>query len=202
MFPGAEVVLAYGSAGRTMKSNGKGKLPVPTTGVWKSACRTFGSRCKLQDENRSTMVDWNTGFVKHAPYRCRRSPYTYTLGKLGFTTSKYMPFAPDCEKKFVKAYWDKRLAKNRLIRGGSPEGDRIDRINPETEETTYKQRFPEVRGLRFLQETRTYLSRDRSAAGCISRLAAYSLMHGTSKKPAPFCRGYSLSKMQTSSSTQ
>jgi hypothetical protein len=47
-------------------------------------------------------------------------------------------------------------------------------------------RYPEVRGLRFVPETRMYLDRDKSSALAIGRLRCMELLGRA--RPAPFCR--------------
>ena len=64
LFPNVEILLAYGSAGLTMKPTGKNEVAVPTTGSYKAAVRIFGKRCFVQDEFRSTVVNFGTGEKK------------------------------------------------------------------------------------------------------------------------------------------
>jgi hypothetical protein len=108
-----------------------------------------------------------------------------------------MPYVKTDDKVQVDQIWAKTLARNKKGRGGQvDEGQqRTDETRQEDEETTkkkekkYQDRYPEIRGLRYLPSTCTYFGRDPSAAGCIARLAAYRFKYGAKKKPAPFCRG-------------
>ena len=196
IFPGAAVMLAYGSAGLTMKSSGVGRVAVPTTSAYKAATRIFGSRCCVQDEWGTTKYDYATGEVKHAVYRVPEGADSWKLSGFGHTDKKSMPNTTVEDARVVKAYWKETIERNRLRRGGL-EGQRLDETGGREEEKEkekerkkkYESRYPEIRGLRYLPSTRTYFGRDSSSAGCIARLAAYRLMFGTKRKPAPFCRG-------------
>ena len=140
------------------------------------------------------MVDFGTGERKHAVYRIPGgSEEPRKLVGIGDTNSKKMPYVRKEDEIAVSKHWDELFEKNKKRRGGSQ--GRVDETKLATPlektdaEKKVRSRYPEVRGLRYLPSSRTYLARDPSAAGCIARLATYRLLFGTRRKPAPFCRG-------------
>ena len=203
LFPDAEVLLAYGSAGVKMKSNGKGELSVPTTGSYKAAVRRFKDRLKVEDESYSTKVDFTSGQVKHAVYR---APVIGEDGnvqswKMAFTTEKCPPVPTPEHRAAVEEFLKQRTEARRLKRtigaGSTRKSDRVDDEEGRPVQLDRLQasppralRYPEIRGLRSLQGERTvFVNRDKSAACAISsRLHAMKLEAGRNVRPAPFCR--------------
>jgi len=168
-----KIMLAYGSAGLSMKSSGKSQVLVPTTGAYKAACRVFKERCIVQDEWGSTKYDWGTGEQKQAVYRTVSKGDSVKNGHLkGYghieSDRQKMPRAPMDVQDIVQAYWQKAIQRNKVRRGGL---DVLNEKNNEKKDKDYEKRYPEVRGLRYLQSKRIYLGRDVAAAGCIARLA-------------------------------
>ena len=188
-----DVVFAYGSAGLKMKPSGKGEVSVPTTGAYKAAKRIFKGRCVVQDEFRSTVMDWETAERKEAVYRMPSGPGdgNSTLLALGTTGAKQMPKVSEEHKVQVEAFYTARLEANRDRRRGliPPGVGRLDERRRRKKNDSYRSRYPEVRGLRYKPSMRKYCGRDYDSAKCIARLAAYKLIFGTKQKPAPFCRG-------------
>ena len=168
----------------TMGKAGKNQVAVPSTEAYAAAVRVFKSRCVVQDEWGTTKFDFSTGETKNAVYRMPGK-------ELGHTAAKQMPYVKREHLEAVDAIWTRTIERSRKRRGR--EVWKMDEAVPgddgtAKEEKNYRQRYPEIRGLRYLPSTRTYFGRDPSAAGCIARLAAYRLKYGTKKKPAPFCR--------------
>lgn len=91
--------VAYGSAGPTMKTHGRGEVAVPTTGMYDACRRVFGlGRTCLVDEFNTTKTCWSCGHVKQKTYK------TFTgleeTETLCHTSAVYMPkvLAIDVEK--------------------------------------------------------------------------------------------------------
>lgn len=183
-FPKANVQIAYGSAFQTMKPTGKGEVAVPVHATYKSCCRVFGlGRVVPTDEYGSTKYDWDTGCQKLAVYRKvvgRRNGEQLLVdaSDLGTTGNMAMPNAtnPD-DIQAVRMYMQAQKARVRRSTNGHVVNE------PNLSNAT---RYPEVRGLRFLTETRTYLNRDLHAARTIGRLRTAELMGRA--RPTPFCR--------------
>ena len=176
--------LAYGSADPTMKSNGRSELSVPTTGVYQSALRIFkgpNSRVSLTNEAYSTKVDWESGEDSCKVYLGINDEGR--VGKLMHAKGRYTPVVPDIHKSVVQEHYDlhKRLSKQR--RGGCVFEDGCSQDITNRSKTL---RYPEVRGLRFIQKSRTFTNRDANAALTIARLHALEVTRGV--RPAVFSR--------------
>ena len=182
MFPGVTILLAYGSAVTTMKKNGKNTMAVPTTGAYKAAVRIFGDRCSIQDEYGSTKTAFD-GETKEAVYR------TTLKGGVNHVVGKTMPSVSQEDRSTVDALWDDILERNKKRRGASivTASSTVDEVEKKKKKD-YRQRYPEVRGLRYLPSKRIYVGRDYEAAQTIARLSAYRQLKGVGKVPAPFCR--------------
>lgn len=169
---GKQVEIAYGEAGLTMNPTGRGEVAVPTGGTYKAAIRAFGeAKVKPTDESHSTKNSWETGAVKGRVYM--RADRT-----LGHTNEDKTPVVPENEKAAVMQLINDIAEKRRSTRGGGsrepfkPRGGQL--------------RYPEVRGLRFCNETRKYVDRDLTAAMTIARLRVMEIL-GLGR-PAPFAR--------------
>jgi len=172
---GKQVEIAYGEAGLTMNPTGKGEVAVPTGGTYKAAIREFGKdKVKPTDESCSTKTSWETGAVKGRVYM--RADRT-----LSHTNEDKTPVVPENEKAAVMQLINDIAEKRRSTRGGGVSGSH-EPFKPRGGQL----RYPEVRGLRFCNETRKYVDRDLTAAMTIARLRVMEIL-GLGR-PAPFVR--------------
>ena len=183
IFPNTTILLAYGSAVSSMKKTGKNVMATPTTAAYKSAKRIFGDRCHLQDEYGSTKYDFETGDTKEAVYR------TSTKGNVEHVTGKTMPSASVDKYDLLNKLWKDISDRKKKRHGGRTKvAPPVEKEEPSKETQGYRQRYPEVRGLRYLPSKRIYVGRDFAAAKTIARLSAYRQIKGVAKIPAPFCK--------------
>jgi hypothetical protein len=169
-FPEADVTIAYGSSGPTMKPTGKGECAVPTTGTYIACKRIFSDRTQLVDEYGSTSRTWTTGLPNEAVYRVPGT--TRREDRLGSMPNKAPPpRVPEPQKNQVlryayesqwKQYKSYKFDPNAILR------------------------FPMVRGLRFCPESRMYFNRDLKSAQTIGRL--YVMERLGQGRPTPFHR--------------
>ena len=219
LFKDANIHLAYGSAGLKMKPTGKGEVAVPTTGTYKAALRVFKDKLSVTNEDRSTMVEWESGKKKEIAFRIvahevvkekvvgknfeavrERNVTTYTLGH----TVKNVPFVKDVHMAAVADFVAKKKAAGVARRRCTVAVDKEeeDELEEELEEELVEQhnatpkrgngraRYPEIRGLRFSPERRIYLDRDREAAVTIARLRTVEMLGRL--RPAPFHMSFKL----------
>lgn len=171
---GKQVEIAYGEAGLTMSPTGKGEVAVPTGGTYKAAIREFGKeRVKPTDESYSTKTSWESGAVKGLVYM--RADRT-----LGHTDEDRPPVVPENERSAVTQLIHDITEKRRSTRGG------VSGARGPFKPRDGQLRYPEVRGLRFCNETRKYVDRDLTAAMTIARLRVMEIL-GLGR-PAPFAR--------------
>jgi hypothetical protein len=215
-FPGAQVSVGYGHCVQSMKSSGKGELSVPTSQAFKACKRVFGpSRVKATDEWGTTVMDFESGGRKEAVYRVvserpdgvarRRGEHARYRFTLGHTACKTMPLASEADRDAVqdhKRWMAERSKRRRSIAGSAVDRDTVfdgglasrerteNGTEREKEEKSVeaKPRYSEVRGLRFCQERRMYLSRDAASAEAIAKLRTIELQGKA--RPAPFHRSY------------
>ncbi len=189
LFPTARVEVGYGSAVQSMKPTGKSECAVPTTGVFRACQRIFGKQAvAVVDEHNSTKKEWETGAVKEKVFAVFERDSAGGIQRiLRHTTAKYMPLAADAAA--LEVLEEQRLRMKAAAarrRGGRWVGLSADNVGPAAA-GAWMGRYPEVRGLRFSQERRKFLDRDREAARTIGRLRTLEL-RGL-PRPAPFCRG-------------
>ena len=212
LFKGANIHLAYGSAGRKMKPTGKGEVAVPTTGTYKAALRVFKDKLSITDEDRSTMVEWESGKKKEIAYRIvaqdvvkekmvgegfeavrERNVTTYRLGH----AVKSVPFVEEGHAAATATFVAKKKAADVARRRCAVAVDKEESAEQlvELRYATPKRdngraRYPEIRGLRFSPERRIYLDRDREAAITIARLRTVEMLGKL--RPAPFHMSFKL----------
>ena len=214
LFKDANIHLAYGSAGLKMKPTGKGEVAVPTTGTYKAALRVFKDKLSVTNEDRSTMVEWESGKKKEIAFRIvahevvkekvvgknfeavrERNVTTYKLGH----TVKNVPFVKDVHMAAVADFVAKKKAADVARRSCTVAIDKEESAQQAVEQlyTTPKRdngraRYPEIRGLRFSPERRIYLDRDREAAVTIARLRTVEMLGRL--RPAPFHMSFKLAQ--------
>ena len=212
LFKDANIHLAYGSAGLKMKPTGKGEVAVPTTGTYKAALRIFRDKLSVTDEDRSTMVEWESGKKKEIAYRIvahevvketivgknyeavrERNVTTYKLGH----AIKDAPLVEDGHMAAVADFVAKKKAADVARRSCTVTIDKEESVKQSVEQryATPKRdngrvRYPEIRGLRFSPERRIYLDRDREAAVTIARLRTVEMLGRL--RPAPFHMSFKL----------
>jgi hypothetical protein len=169
--PGYSLQMAFGSAGITMPSTGKGEVSVPTTGSFKACKRTF-KETSVTWEWGSTCMSWG-GDRREIVYA---APVEDTQGdvvmKLRHTSSNKPPIMTEPDIELMKRYIEK-----------SPQ--KVQEKLEEHMQREKKPRFPHVRGLRFCTEIRNYLDRDLAAACTIGRLRLMEILK--QGRPQPFC---------------
>jgi len=162
LFPKSQISIAYGSAGLTMKSGGKGEVSVPTTDSYKACkrvCKSQCSDCSVGSEINTTKSKWETGLEKERVYKIISFDEQGQLQeKLCHTESYWMPKVKPEHEEAVQAWVVRKKQKMSNTTG--------ENITPPSQQRTY----PEVRGLRFCSETRMYYNRDEDAAIAIGRL--------------------------------
>ena len=175
LHPGVGLRVAYGSAGPTMKPGGRGEQSVPTTGTYASCKRIFDT--VLTDEFRSTCADWASGKRNELVFE---TPDGIGGRYLDHTLGKHSPCVPLTHKDWGEvAKW----------RADGAHKQRPFQARP-THLRSVALRYPEVRGLRFDNESGKYHDRDRSAALSIARLQC---LHELGRpRPQPFSRSYRL----------
>lgn len=186
-YPDQEIYIAYGSAYKSMKANGKGEVSAPVGQMFSACKRVFKDHVEVTSEIRSTMVSWKYGTKKEIVYK------KIVNGKDTFHHSieKKSPIIKDLNDiKIVKALTDRARIQGKHRKGGTSEewiakgiGDPE---NPKIKKETVI-RWPEIRGLRFNHEDGMYLDRDREAALTIARLCCMEKLG--LPRPYPFdCR--------------
>jgi hypothetical protein len=198
LFPGAKVLLAYGSAGSTMKPSGKSEVAVPTSTTFKAAQRIFKDRLHVTSEILTTKMDWRSGTQKAAVYRIPAHPHDDKLTALATTLEKIMPKVLPEHEAAVQGFFEERKQRARAARraivggdgdGGDDEDGRPaqpDRFEPFQKRGRHKAlRYPEVHGLRFVHESGIHQNRDLCSSQTISRLCVLEISKG--QRPSVFC---------------
>jgi hypothetical protein len=174
MFPGVPVEIAYGQAYVSMKSSGHGELAVPTTGAFKSCVLAFSGgndRVSVVDERYTSQMHWDTGRRFERVYMCS--------GKNDLLHLPYEANAVVPQERITRVL---RLNK-KLVMERAAMRRRRRPVGPTQPAAVTK--YPEVRGLRFVTETRKYLSRDVTSAIAIARLRVLEL--SGLERPEVYC---------------
>lgn len=220
LFPGAAIVVGYGSAVQTMRSSGRGEMAVPVSSAFKACQRVFEpSNVRVTNEHRSTAVSWEGACRKEAVYRIvapnpasARADAGLTVPeyvlRCSHTRAKYMPLAPSAHTCLVERYVAAlKAARARSRKAGTRVGVASVGVDGEEEGEEEEespmlgdeaaeggpaasQRYPETRGLRFCPERRLYLDRDREAARTIARLCRTEMLG--LPRPAVFSKSFKL----------
>jgi hypothetical protein len=166
-FPDVKVSVAYGQALMSMKSSGRGELAVPTTGAYRACSRIFEGRVTLVDECMTSQMHWETATRFDKVYMRRDKNDLFHLPYA--QSSRVSQDSPDQEpvRKLTAA-----LFRERCRRRGR---QRCSEVDDQADLSSDGIRYPEVRGLRFVPETRKYLDRDVAAAMSIARLQVLHL---------------------------
>jgi hypothetical protein len=183
-FPKAAVTVAYGASGVNMKSTGKGEVAVPTNTNYKlcyKAMKDRGYQVKVQDEFRSTMIDWETGRKSERVY-VKSVDSKNHVKTLGCTSNNTTPYVSEDDIEMIRSYNNYLKIKGKRRRGGTSSVDYND--------DNKRLRYPEVRGLRFCQETGKFYDRDLKASLTIGRLCVCKLLG--MEIPYPFNRRHKL----------
>lgn len=171
LFPDADIEVAYGHAFKTMAPSGHYELSVPTAATFRSCERIFrGSPVSVTDESNTSRVNFETGAAMHNVYM-RRDKNDL------FASAAPVPVAPgnaDAVRALLLRLRDEGCRRRRC---------RLPVPVP-ANSAAPRMRHPEVRGLRFVPETRMLLDRDVCAAQSIARLRVLELVEGG--RPAAF----------------
>lgn len=187
--------IAYGSAGPRMKATGRGELAVPTTGAYKSCKRVFNEpgnqRVELESEVCSTCTCACCG---------SRKEKVFARGDGKLLHAESAPVVAPEHVEMVNALRERLAEKGRRRRGGDMEkmtgvgvgasGDGEDDSGQtgslsggvgvsgqEKKRAKWlRERYPEIRGLRFCPKCRSYRDRDVSAARAIGLLCVLRLL--------------------------
>ena len=157
------IEIAYGSAGLTMPSSGRGEVAVPTTEAFRAA--------KRHCEKVSVVSEINTTKVYWATKRNFEKVYKRTVdGKehLFHTPDKRAPFAVAEDVEAVKQARLQLKEKAKRRRGGTTGV-------PERVEREEGVRYIDVRGLQFSPEKRMFFGRDEASAWAIAGLRCLEL---------------------------
>ena len=184
-YPDQEIYIAYGSAYKSMKANGKGEVSAPVGPMFAACKRVFKDHVEVTSEKRSTMASWKYGTKKEIVYK------KIVNGKDTFhhSTEKKPPIIKDPNDiQIIKALIDRSRIQGKHRKGGTSKEWIAKGIgDPENPKIKKSIRWPEIRGLRFTHEDGMYLDRDREAALTIARLCCMEKLG--LPRPYPFdCR--------------
>ena len=184
-YPDQEIYIAYGSAYKSMKANGKGEISAPVGPMFAACKRVFKDHVEVTSEKRSTMASWKYGTKKEIVYK------KIVNGKDTFhhSTEKKPPIIKDPNDiQIIKALIDRSRIQGKHRKGGTSKEWIAKGIgDPENSKIKKSIRWPEIRGLRFTHEDGMYLDRDREAALTIARLCCMEKLG--LPRPYPFdCR--------------
>jgi hypothetical protein len=199
-FPDKKLCIAYGSAYRSMKANGKGEISAPVGPMFSSCKRIFKDKVVVVDEFRSTMISWKYGTKKQIVYKTFKNG-SETLHHSAFAKS---PLAKLEDIESITNYNDRKQIQNKHRRGGTSHVNDIAKgIGGDVKKDKSKKlRYPEVRGLRFSPEDGMSaqpkrqrlalrdLDRDREAALTIARLCCLDILG--LPRPYPFDRRHKI----------
>jgi hypothetical protein len=128
------------------------------------------------------VVDWATGGRKELVYKV---PALLASGKLwerlAHSSGKRPPVVQEADGPAVAAYLQRKRAQDKKRRGTMTSPAAADVVGggqpplPPPQGAAALARYPEVRGLRFVPETRMYLDRGKSSALAIGRLRCMEL---------------------------
>jgi hypothetical protein len=179
-----EIQIAYGSAYKSMKTNGRGEITVPTTAVFSSCKREFGPQNVTPEwEHKSTKVSFDTKKAKEAAYKMISIVDGKFKETLCHTPSKYMPYVHDENIEAMQKYKEERSLRAKRRRGGTIPWKKENHNFTQSENE--RMRYIECRGLRFCPETRMYYDRDASAARAIAGLRCIAIQGRA--RPIAFC---------------
>ena len=174
------IEVAYGAAGATMRSSGKGEMAVPTKGTYGACVRAFTKErngdnntknvVSLENEDFTSKMSWYTGKAYERVYKKYDS-----AGKefLFHTTAKSSPLVGKNED--VDAVLKKiaeMKAKAKIRKGGV---GALAPLAPTETTNARKTHHISVRGLLFCPEKRMYFDRDQSSARAIAGLRCIKL---------------------------
>jgi hypothetical protein len=194
--PTLKTRVAYGSAITAMKATGPGEAAVPTGAMFASCKRIFKDNVSVTDEFRTTMVAWETGTRKEMVYKVPRlalnesGQIVFNCDRLHHTSLKTPPEVSDADELAVQVYNSLKKAQDKHRKGGFAPAFVPEVKKDKLTGQKIKERYPEVRGLRFLPESGMFVDRDRSAALTIARLLCMELK-GLGR-PLPFHRSFAL----------
>ena len=170
---GQRIDVAYGAAGMSFASTGRGEVAVPTKGTFRACQVEFGKpNVVLEPEHNTSKKSWETQKPYEIVFKRPRG------GKevLDHTSSRRTPFVTEADAAEVTASVQRARSKAQRRRGGTgivrpPKGVRSGR-----EKDKKKARYMECRGLRFCPERRMYFDRDEASARAIAGLRCLELM--------------------------
>jgi hypothetical protein len=88
LYPDKELCVAYGSAFRSMKANGKGEISAPVGPMYAACKRVFKDKVVVVDEFRSIMMSWKHGTKKEFVYKMMRIENTLERAEDGSNYKK------------------------------------------------------------------------------------------------------------------
>lgn len=198
LFPGCDQEIAYGHAHKSMKAGGRMELSVPVSKTYQSCVRAFRKRDPDGDgpdlsscvvnEMWTTAVDFETG-TRSSKVFMKGSKVQFVIG-VGPKGERSPPVTEDDTGRvqLLCARLKKERAKRRGCRRPGSSGwvgDGVGEDDAGAHQNTV--RYPVVRGLRFVSETRKFLDRDLSAARTIARLRVLELTRFV--RPAVYTHG-------------
>ena len=176
--PDVNVLVAYGSAFNGMKCTGHGEVAAPVSATYKSCKRILNT--VVENEDFTTKMVWESGKESRKVYKTFEEKTT-KYGKINIKEKFH-----NCDAKHQSPALDYtnanyEMVKNYMNRKKKPP-DRV--FGPE--KMPKPLHYPEIRGLRFCQESRTYVDRDRKSSLAIARLAVMRMT--TFTRPQTFSR--------------
>lgn len=176
-FPGVPLEVAYGQAYVSMKSSGPGELAVPTTGTYHACVRSFrgfGHDVEVVDEHLTSQIDWESGsrfdrvFMRTTKNELLHFPYAQA-------THTCLPPEADQVRSLRARLKLENTYRRQWRRPGGELSDEAENGGLAGCAGQRRPAYPEVRGLRFVPETRKYLNRDKASALAIARLRVLEL---------------------------
>ena len=178
LHPGINIKVAYGSAFSHMKSSGKGEQSAPVSKTYKACKEIFDT--EVQDEDYTTKISWETGKETEKVYKTFVGKWIHEGKERMFemfghcnAKSRSPKVTDDTQRLLVDEYNESHKKKKRKP--------------PDPKEVKPKTlHYPEIRGLRFCPETRTFVNRDVKSSLAIARLAVMRIT--TQTRPSVFSR--------------
>ena len=174
--PGVNIVVAYGSAHKSMKSNGYGEVSAPVSATYKS-CKKMLKNTIVEDESYTTKKSWESGTDCDKVFKTFRNTETGVFETFGHCHAKTRSPKVVGEEniEMVNSYNEKHK-RGKKRRWKLPDENE--------KEKSADLHYPEIRGLRFCQESRNYVDRDRKSSLAIARLAVMRMT--TQSRPSVF----------------
>jgi hypothetical protein len=174
--PKVNITVAYGSAFNSMNSTGRGEVSAPVSATYKSCKRILNTI--VENEDFTTKHEWDTGKECNKVYK--------TFKEMDGCVCEVFNNCPPNKRSphLLASSPDFEMAKKYIVDHSKKK--KKEPPDPLREKKPIVLHYPEIRGLRFCQESRTYVDRDRKSSLAIARLAVMRMTSGT--RPEAFSK--------------